>query len=44
MKNLSGDIINVYIKQNIKLLYESVSKSADSNIGKEENFRTDMAI
>lgn len=44
MKNLSGDIINIYIKQNIKLLYESVSKSADSNIGKEENFRTDMAI
>ena len=44
MKNLNGDIINKYLKENIKSIYENVIKSADNNIGKEENFRTDMAI
>lgn len=44
MEKLSGDLINAYIKKHITELYENVSKAASSNIGKEENFRTEMAI
>lgn len=44
MEKLNGDIINIYIKENIKSIYENVIKSAENNVGKEENFRTDMAI
>ena len=44
MKNINGDIINIYLKENIQSIYENVIKSAENNIGKEENFRTDIAI
>ena len=44
MKKLNGDIINTYLKDNIDVIYENVLKSSNNNIGKEENFRTDMAI
>ena len=44
MKNLNGDAINIYIKENINIIYENVIKSAEKNIGREENFRTDIAI
>lgn len=44
MEKLNGDKINKYLKQNIKMIYDNVIKSANYNIGKEENFRTDMAI
>lgn len=44
MKKLNGDIINTYLKDNIDVIYKNVLKSSDNNIGKEENFRTDMAI
>lgn len=44
MKDLNGDIINLYLKENIKQIYGDVIKSAKNNIGKEENFRTDIAI
>ena len=44
MKKLNGDLINTYLKDNMDLIYKNVLKSSDNNIGKEENFRTDMAI
>lgn len=44
MKKLNGDRINRYLKENMQSIYEEVIKSANSNVRKEENFRTDMAI
>ena len=44
MKKLNGDTINKYLNENIKTIYTNITKSSNNNIGKEENFRTDMAI
>ena len=44
MTSINGDKINEYIKDNIDFIYKKVLVSAESNIGKEENFRMEMAI
>lgn len=44
MKELNSDIINEYINNNKNTIFKEIIKSAQSNTGKEENFRTDMAI
>lgn len=41
---LKSDDINLYLSENIDLIYSKIIKSAKKNEGKEENFKTDFTI
>ena len=42
--NLNSDDINLYLNENIDRIYKKIIRIAEKNIGKEENFRIDIAI
>ena len=41
---LDNDIIKEYLNKNIVNIYKKIKDSAERNIAKEANFRTDIAI